>query len=275
MELKKIAVIMSLYKSDSPVFYKEALNSIKDQNYGRESIRLYQVIDGEISKELEAVVNEFSDVFYKLIRVPKNQGLANALNQLVSQLDDEEYIFRMDSDDIARRYRIEKQVEYMEKTPEIGVSGTAISEFYENGKNVIRCYPGDHKQIETKIHLASPFAHPTVCFRKDALKLLGSYSTKYYLCEDIEMWFRGLDLGLIYGNIPEVCLDFRLQSSFFKRRSFSKAWSEYKVYTLGVFRRQGCTIKLIVPIARLLSRLLPKFAMKILYKNSLRNKLLK
>ncbi len=271
----KIAAIISLYKNDDPHYYREALDSIVNQTIGHENIHIYQAIDGEISDELEQVVTDYMRYFYKVVRITPNRGLANALNRLIRELSDEEYVFRMDSDDIARVDRFEKQLSFMKDHPEIGILGMSISEFNETGNAIKRNYPLTHKELVNTIPKASPVAHPTVCFRKTALDTIEGYPTEYHLCEDIALWFNAIEKGVLFANLPDIGLDFRVQANFFERRSMSKAMSEFKVYWNGVKAIFGVSPKLLFPLFRLISRLVPKPIIKLIYSSSLREMFLK
>ena len=55
---KEISVLMSVYKNDVPKYLKEALDSIVNQTYKAKEIII--VIDGPISEELSAVLNEYA-----------------------------------------------------------------------------------------------------------------------------------------------------------------------------------------------------------------------
>jgi len=270
----KIAVIMSVYKNDKPKYFEDAINSMILQSYGIENINIYLAIDGEIPLETENIIKKHEEHFYKIKRITPNKGLANALNVLINSLEDEDYVFRMDSDDISRVDRIQKQVEFIEKNSDIEICGMTIEEFSENGEKNIRVYPATNEQILANIHKATPFGHPSVCFRKSALQKLGNYPTQYHLCEDIALWFEAVKKGIKMANLQEVGLDFRIQNNFYKRRSLSKALSEFSVYWNGVISIFGISPKLIFPVARLISRLMPPFIIKWAYNSQLRKKLL-
>jgi len=268
-----VAVLISVYRNDSPLFFEEALNSLFTQYYGAQKIHVYLAIDGEISQEITDIIEKKSNKFYKIRRISPNSGLANALNVLIDSLEDEEYVFRMDSDDISRKDRIQKQVEFMQNNPEIGICGTAIEEFTEDGSRNIRQYPISHEKILAKIHKASPFAHPSVCFRKSALLKLQKYSVKSHLCEDAELWFRAIKKGITAANLSDVCLDFRIQNNLYKRRG-TAIFDEFRVRFGGVYGIFGINIKLLFPVARLFFRLMPQFIIKRIYASSFRKKFL-
>jgi cellulose synthase/poly-beta-1,6-N-acetylglucosamine synthase-like glycosyltransferase len=265
---------MSVYQNDNPAFFEEAINSIVSQSYGIENIRIYLAIDGEVPQEIKDIMEKHKKFFYKVEQIMPNKGLANALNVLIASLEDEEYIFRMDSDDIARENRIQKQVEFMQKNSEIGICGMAIEEFLKNGDKNIRKYPATNEKILANIHKISPFAHPSVCFRKSALQKLEKYPTGYHLCEDIALWFEAAKKEIKMANLSEIGLNFRIQSNFYKRRSLSKALSEFMVYWNGTIELFGINLKLLFPTARLIFRLMPKFVIKLAYNSRLRKKLL-
>jgi cellulose synthase/poly-beta-1,6-N-acetylglucosamine synthase-like glycosyltransferase len=265
---------MSVYKNDKSAFFEEAITSIISQSYGIENIRIYLAVDGEIPQEIENIIEKNKKYFYKIKRIVPNQGLANALNVLIDSLEDEEYIFRMDSDDISRTDRIKMQVEFMENNGSVEICGTSIEEFLENGDKNIRRYPSTNEKILANIHKASPFAHPSVCFRKSALQKLEKYPTKYYLGEDIALWFEAAKKGVKMANLQEIALNFRIQNNFYKRRSLSKALSEFTVYWNGTIEMFGVSPKLLFPVARLISRLMPRFVIKWTYSSNLRKRML-
>jgi len=52
--MKKIAFIITVYKNDKLEYFKEAIESIINQNYGFWNINIYLGIDGPLSNGLEA-----------------------------------------------------------------------------------------------------------------------------------------------------------------------------------------------------------------------------
>lgn len=274
MNNKNVAVIMSVYLKDNPEFFDLSLASILDQSYGYKNIRIYLAIDGPISPEIETIVKKYTSHIFRVKRIKQNTGLANALNLLINSLTDEDLVFRMDSDDIAKKDRFERQVSFMNENEEVGIVGMGIEEFDAYGHRIMRVYPQHHNQIRKKMPLASPFAHPTVCFRRKALNILEGYSTRYHLCEDIEMWFRAIRMGIIMANLPDIGLEYRIQPDFYKRRSLSKAISEFCVYWRGTYEQFGINYLLAFPVLRFLTRLLPPLLIKTLYQHPMRTRYL-
>jgi glycosyltransferase involved in cell wall biosynthesis len=132
---------MSVYKNDKPDLLKKAFSSIAEQNYPADKIRIYLGIDGEISQELEVIITS-CNLVYKIQRNEKNIGLSATLNKLVNMLENEEFVFRMDADDVSLPGRFEAQVKYMLENPNVDILGTSLTEVNEKGEEVCtRTYP--------------------------------------------------------------------------------------------------------------------------------------
>jgi hypothetical protein len=65
----------------------------------------------------------------------------------------------------------------------------------------------------------TPFAHPSVMYRRELIEKAGFYPTDTILMEDNVLWGRALKAWLMFGNIPEYLLKFRRDKNFYKRRS--------------------------------------------------------
>lgn len=114
--MTKVAIIMSVYHADRADYLKTAVESILSQSYINFDFFIYR--DGPIQDHSERYIEEManSDMRMKYIKGKSNQGLAVALNTMIDQIISEgvySYIARMDSDDISRKNRILRQVEFL------------------------------------------------------------------------------------------------------------------------------------------------------------------
>lgn len=253
--LPTVAVIMSTYRGDNADWLRRACFSVRDQEYPKDLINLYIARDGTVPHSLEDALDEQSSRGATVVRLPHNVGLASALNACLSRLSNESYIFRMDADDICLNNRMSKQVDYLERHGDVAILGGAIEEFDARGPMGIRRYP-NREHVRRYICLASPLAHPTVCFRRSAIDALQSYANVPYN-EDIHMWFRALALGLVIDNLPDVILRYRRSEGFSRRRGREKALAEWACYTAGIVKLHGISWRLLLPCARLASRFMP------------------
>jgi len=266
----KIAFIITVYKNDKLDYFKEVINSIANQDYGFENINIYLGIDGELPTNIENYF-ENSKQFYKIIKNENNKGLAFTLNRLIDILEDEEYIFRMDSDDICTLDRVSKQVDFMQKYKNISILGGSIEEFGTDGiVKMTRTYPKNTDEAKKFIAKASIFAHPAVCFRKSFFDQGFRYSEQYRFSQDLALWYDALANRIEVSNLDDVVLKLRVTKDFYKRRSYKKAFGEFGIYWDGINRLYGFNYRLIYPVARLITRLMPPFIVKVIYSEKFR-----
>jgi glycosyltransferase involved in cell wall biosynthesis len=270
-----IGVLICLYNGDRPEWFREAIESLLGQTYPRNRTRIYLGIDGPLSEGLEEAVRTFGDKFWKVVRSPENIHLPGMLNKLIGCLGEEAYVFRMDSDDICEPERFARQVAKMEEEPGIDVLGTAILEFDRYiGWSRIRTYPLTHDELLQRMHLGLPVAHPSVCLKRSALDRIGRYDESAIFNQDVELWFRAMEMGLRFANLPDPLLRFRCNRYTLKRRSWAKSKQELRLYLEGCIRLFGYNARLLFPLLRFGSRLLPGPIVAMLYHSGIRHRLL-
>lgn len=262
----RVATIISVYADDSAALFRRAIGSVFEQRL-KDSVtsRVYLAVDGVVPDSIEGIVDEFYLSFYKVLRIEKNLGLANALNELIGALEDEQLVFRMDSDDVSHPDRYQTQIDYLLENPEVDILGTDIVETDAAmcSSRLVRFYypPSD---IRKHLCIGVPVAHPSVCMRRSVFDRVGLYPTSG-TNEDIAMWFKCARAGLRFDNIPLPLLQFTVGIGFWSRRSFKKSFGEFWCYTAGVYGLFGLTWRFIFPFARFLLRLSPKPVVKFAY----------
>jgi len=212
------SVLLSLYKKELPFYLQQSLNSLFSQTLLPDEIIL--VKDGPLTAELDAVVSDYTARYpiLKVVPLTKNQGLGKALNEGLKHCS-YDLVARMDTDDIAKPDRFEKQMKVFEEYPELDLVGAWIDEFEGTPQHVlsIRRVPETSEQILAYCKKRNPVNHPVVMFRKSAVLAAGGY-LHFPLFEDYYLWVRMLRNGAKFYNIQESLLYFRTSSDMFKRR---------------------------------------------------------
>lgn len=229
---EKFSVLMSVYKNDDPVFLKGALKSIyEDQT--RKPDEIVVVFDGPITSELQNVLNDFrrgKEDLVKYYPQEVNQGLGEALRIGTEQCTGD-YIFRMDSDDVSDPERFERQIEFVERHPEIDVVGTDIAEFIkspdEEDKRIRAC-PANHNDIVQMGKKRNPMNHVSVCMKKSAVMKAGGYRP-LLLLEDYYLWLHMFADGCKFANINESLVYVRVGNGFEAKRGSKKRIAGWKV----------------------------------------------
>ena len=198
------SVLLSLYHKESPLFLRQSLTSIFTQTLL--PIEVVLVEDGPLTDELYAVIKEFTSQHpeLKVISLPTNRGLGKALNEGLKHCS-YDLVARMDTDDIAKPDRFEKQLAIFLEHPEIDVVGAWIDEFEGEVSNVLsmRKVPEQHENILRFAKGRCPVNHPVVMFRKSAVLKAGGYK-HFPLFEDYYLWVRMLMNGARFYNIPKI-----------------------------------------------------------------------
>lgn len=213
------SVLISVYKKEKAEYLKQALQSVINQTLKPTEIVI--VKDGPLTKELDECIENFQrqhPKLFKIITFKKNRGLGLALRDGVKACK-YEYIARMDSDDISKRDRFEKQFNYIQKHPEIALLGTWITEFSKDEKkpDTLTKLPCKHQEILKFAKKRNPLRHMTMVLKKEAIMKAGNYRDFLWF-EDYDLWVRMLQKGYIAANIPEYLVNVRADKEMFARR---------------------------------------------------------
>lgn len=214
------SVLMSVYHKENAEYLRTAMDSIWNQTILTDDFVL--VCDGPLNEELDAVIAKMEKEHpYKLhvVRIEKNVGLGNALNEGIKHCK-HELVARMDSDDISRPDRCERQLKVFQKYPDVSVVSGIVEEFTVSTDQIEarRVPPKTQEEIITFAKKRNPFNHPCVMYKKSAVEAAGGYQD-FYLLEDYFLWIRMLQNGAIGYNIQEPLLWMRAGSDMYKRRA--------------------------------------------------------
>ena len=264
----RFSVLLSVYIKENALYLKQSLDSIFNQTLLPNEIVL--VKDGPLTKELDGVIEDCCKNNFVPIRVvalKKNGGLGNALKEGLSHCS-YELVARMDTDDIAKPSRFERQIKVLCENPDIDVVGTWIDEFLDDTSNVlsVRKLPENNDRICKFAKKRNPINHPTVMFRKSAVIASGGYK-HFPLFEDYYLWVRMLLNGKCFYNIQESLLYFRISPDVYKRRGGWKyAIDEYRLRKMMYNSHFISFIEFISEVPfRFLIRILPSWIRKFFY----------
>jgi Glycosyl transferase family 2 len=265
-----VGILMSVFERDEPLLFERALESIWRQDYRGGPVRIYLCVDGPLRPETNAVLERHATKIHRILRNTVNQGLARSLNRLLDVLTDEEFVFRMDSDDFSHAHRISAQVGALQARPDLDILGGSIREVDASGRvlGTMR-YPAHREEIRRFIVRRNPLAHPTVCFRRSAIERFVHYPD-VPVNQDWALWYDCLALGLGLSNLDEVLVDMTVSEDFFRRRGAGRAIDEFRISCRGIRQLYGVSWRYVYPALRLLFRLLPQPLIQRAYRSRLR-----
>ncbi len=263
-KLPTYSVLMSVYSRDNPQFLRLAIDSMLNQTVKTNDFVIVE--DGEIGADLNSVIEEYSSKFdcFNFIKLTRNVGLGKALDAGIKYCKNN-YVARMDADDISLLNRCEKQLKVFAKDPTLSIVGSWVDEFDidPNIVNSTRCVPEDNEQIKKFLRHRSPFNHPVVMFKKDDVLRCGGYGPLKRK-QDMDLFSRMINMGCIGYNIQESLLLFRANIDNLKRRK-SK---EYRKSTIEVaklnYKRNYISLSnlIYIVVGQFVILLLPNFMLK-------------
>jgi len=146
------------------------------------------------------------------IRVLRTKaGIAGALNAGIAAATGE-FIARMDADDEMMPERLAKQVAFLQANPDVGVVGSRVEFGGDPAKAAGYALHVEwvnslltSEEITLNRFVESPFAHPSVMFRRHLVDDHGNYRDGDFP-EDYELWLRWMDVNVKMAKLPDTLL---------------------------------------------------------------------
>ena len=228
---KKFSVLMSLYIKEKPEYLRECMESILKQTISPDEIVI--VKDGPLTEELEQVLNEYickNPLLYTIVPLEKNVGLGLALAEGMHWCRNE-LVARMDTDDICRSDRFERQLAEFDKNKDLDICGSHIEEFEDDVNHIVACrkVPLSDTEIKKYQKKRDGFNHVTVMFKKSKVLEAGNYQS-CMLMEDSLLWVNMILMGITSMNIDDSLVFVRIGKDMYERRG---GLSYFKKYYMG------------------------------------------
>lgn len=201
--MPKVSVMMPAYNVEK--YIGEAIESILNQTF--QDYELIIIDDGSTDSTYN-IMEEYRRKHEKIriFKNKENKGLSFTRNRLLS-LAKGDYLAILDSDDIAFPYRIEKQVNFLDKNPPVGLLGGAVEYFNDinNSTKISKRLKGSDK-IACRLLFQNVFGQSTVMFRKEFADL--KYREEYPPAEDYDLWVR-MSWQTQTDNLADVMIRYR------------------------------------------------------------------
>jgi glycosyltransferase involved in cell wall biosynthesis len=213
--MPEVSVLMSVRNGEA--YLREAVESILAQTF--EDFE-FIIIDNHSSDRTREILETYRDPRIVITRPPRPESIAGALNHGGGKVTTD-LVARMDADDIALPNRLEAQLDFLRKHPEVGILGTQVEPIDSKGaalpSELLR-KPETHEEIAWSLVFGCPLWHPTVMVRKSVLESLDWYGSpaiegrEQFSGEDYDLWCRAVTKTQI-RNLPEILLWYRLHEN--------------------------------------------------------------
>ena len=200
----KISVILPARNAEGTIV--RSVESVLSQTY--EDFELTCIVN-DSSDGTEKILTDFAKRDSRVNIFHSSAGLVPALNFGLS-VAKHDIIARQDADDLWYPEKLEKQVKFLKKNPEIDIVGVQIRSVDEKFEETRQEPKRPTKDLQIKSALLSGWnviPHPGVVFRKRIMEKLGGYDDTFPFAEDYSLWLRAVR-WYRFGIIDEVLLDY-------------------------------------------------------------------
>jgi glycosyltransferase involved in cell wall biosynthesis len=209
--------LLPVYHRDDPGFLLRSFRSATvDQELVPDEVVLVQ--DGPVGESLRRVIATIvadQTTPVRHVVLADNGGLARALEQGLDACA-YEIVARTDADDVCAPQRFSRQIPLV--AGGFDIVGSAIREFVTEGdEGIVRTPPLTPGQIAAGARFHSPFNHPSVVYRRSAVRAAGGYE-ELPLLEDYWLFARMLASGARACNLADPLLFYRIGAGAYARR---------------------------------------------------------
>ena len=226
-----VSVIIPTFNDNK--FVTEAITSALSQTYDRNEII---VIDDGSTDDTSLILDSYRDKITVIDQ--ENSGAGAARNKGINSANGQ-YIAFLDGDDVWKEDKLTKQVEYLEREPEIGLVWTDWLCMYpdNNGNYSIFKEPVDYKYGKTVTKITTGWLYnqllfdcvvwtSTVVMRRSVIDKVGKFDKTLLRGQDYDYWLRTSRICKMH-KINEVLAFYRVYRG--RRMTLQRVNYEYMI----------------------------------------------
>lgn len=231
MEDKLVSIIMPTYNCAK--FIGKTIESVIAQTYENWEL----IIVDDCSKDnTEEVVSKYKDNRIKYHRLENNSGAAVARTEAMKKARGS-YMSFLDSDDLWKKDKLEKQLEFMNKN-NYNFTCTEYEQIDEEGNMLNKVIKVKKRADYNRILLDCPVGNSTVMYN---VEKLGKFEVpNIRKRNDDALWLQILKKEKYIYGMPDILMEYRIRSNSISSNKLSLVkyhWQLYrKIEHLSVFR---------------------------------------
>lgn len=211
-----VSVIMTVYNGEK--YLREAINSIITQTLTDFE---FIIVDDGSTDSTPQILKEFHNDPRINIIIRRRTGRIPSLNY-AWRCTLSNYVANLDADDLAEPTRLEKQLSFLKKHPNVGLLCTGCTILNEQtGRETFFEPPQNDFKLRRRLVRTNPFIHSSAMIPRKVLENLGGYDESLKLLEDYELWVR-IARSYELACLPEPLVTRRLHDDHQFRGKYEK-----------------------------------------------------
>lgn len=203
-------VVIPVYNTH-PAHLFECVYSVSQQTY-KKDFPIMLIDDASDNIQTLRALKMLSQSGFEVVTLETNQGTSGALNK-AHELVETPYIALCGSQDIFDRNKLLVQTEYLSKNRHVSVLSTQLFSFWDDDINRTPIWTSSHKLIPNVMdNPGNPYFianHGTVLYSNQHVKDAGGYNLGFRRGQDVDLWKRMNEKGMMFHCLPGVCYGWR------------------------------------------------------------------
>lgn len=220
MSEESVTTIIPVYNGEKYII--ETIQSILNQTVTPQELII--INDGSTDQTVE-LVNQVIEKYNTPVNVKlfsqANQGVGTALKKGI-ELSNSIFLTFMDADNLWDRKKLERQLDYLEKHPEIDMVFGMAKQFISPELSA-----GESAKMVCPTEPMKGLIAGAMCIRKSRYYVLGEFDPNISLCPFIDWFSRASLQGINYHCLEEVVLYRRLHTSNVSRKKKTNVHKQF------------------------------------------------
>lgn len=239
----RVSMLMTIYNAEP--YLRAAIDSIMVQTFP--DWELIAVENGSTDKSM-TVLKDYSDPRVRVFPLEKNIGRTPALRFAFDRARGD-YIAVLDADDISSPDRLARQVEFLDRHPDVALVGSWAQHIDEHGK-VFDVFepPPNQEQLQDCLGWTNPIIHSSAMYRRQLAQEVGGYPENIVWAQDLGLILALAQRAKIAMIADYLCQVRMLTTSMTRSRKYQILVA---AEALLLFRRAADTLRLSAKARRL------------------------
>lgn len=216
-----VSIIMPTYNCGK--FIAETIKTVLEQTYTNWEL---VIVDDCSKDDTERVVKNFNDSRIRYYKLEQNSGAAVARTTAMQKAEGE-YMAFLDSDDLWKKDKLEKQLKFM-KDNKYNFTCTAYEQVDEQGNKLGKTIKTKKKADYNRILLDCPVGNSTVMYNVSAL---GKFEVpNIRKRNDDALWLQMLKKEKYIYGMDEVLMEYRIRTNSISSNKLDLVKYHWKLY---------------------------------------------